>query len=95
MEVNIRYRMNCISQYNALTVNIRYRVNCISQYNTLTVNIRYSVNCISQYNTLTDKELINVINNSYKSKRGLRSFVESCVCHLVYIGESFEQKHAV
>jgi hypothetical protein len=68
-----------------MEVNIRYRVNCISQYNALTVNIRYSVNCISQYNTLTDKELINVINNSYKSKRGFTELRrELCVSFGVY-----------
>jgi len=53
-------------------------------------------NCITQYNTLREKEHTNVINKPCKSKKeGLGSFVESCVCHLVCTGVSFEQTHAV
>jgi hypothetical protein len=59
------------------------------------VEIRKKGNCISQYNSLAAKEYINVINNPCKSKRRLRSFVESRVCHLMCIGVSFEQKHAL
>ena len=44
---------------------------------------------------LAEKEHTEVTNNPCKSKRGLRSFVGSRVCHLLCIDVSFEQKHAV
>jgi len=49
------------------------------------VEIRNKRICISQYNTLTDKEHINVINNSCKSRRGVTELRrESCVSFGVY-----------
>ena len=56
------------------------------------VELRKKGNCVSQYNTVTDKEHINVISNLCKSKRAFTSFEESRVCHLVYIGVSFDHK---
>jgi hypothetical protein len=46
-------------------------------------------------NTLWEEQHKSVINNMCKAKGNLRSFVESRVCHLLCIGVSFEQKHAV
>jgi len=73
------------------------------------VEIRWKGNCITEYNTLTTKELIKVINNPYKSKRGFTELRRElcvcvcvfvcvwcvCVCDLVCVGVSCEQKHAV
>jgi len=53
-------------------------------------------NCISQYDTLTEKGHINLVNNLYKSKRAFTQFHRvSCVCRLVCIGVSYEQKHSL
>jgi hypothetical protein len=49
--------------------------------------------CISKYDTLTETEHTNSVNNLYKSKRAFTQFRrESCVCRLVCIGVSYEQK---
>jgi hypothetical protein len=61
----------------------------------MAVEIRKKGICITQCNALEEKEHVNVINNPCKSKRNLRGFVESHVCHLVWNGVIFDPINAV
>jgi len=66
----------------------------IIQY--MEVEIRKKGNCISQYNTLAEKEHINVINNSCKSKRGFTELRrESGVSFGLYWCELWTETHSV